>query len=60
MPDGTSFATLLTRYSGVILEIIVQYFHYWYQNRDKDDVADMDTPTEYCLEMLEAAFFLGL
>jgi hypothetical protein len=29
-------------------------------NRDKDDVPDMDIPTEYLLEMLEAAYFLGL
>ncbi|KAH8880105.1 POZ domain-containing protein [Thozetella sp. PMI_491] len=46
--------------SGVILEKVVEYFHYWYNNRDKEDVPDMDIPVELCLEVLVAADYFGL
>jgi transcription elongation factor B subunit 1 len=46
--------------SGVVLEKVVEYFHYWYRNRDKEDVPDMDIPVEMCLELLMAANFFGL
>jgi elongin-C len=39
---------------------VVEYFHYWYRNRDREDVADMDIPVELCLELLVAADYLGL
>ncbi|KAK2071892.1 hypothetical protein P8C59_006279 [Phyllachora maydis] len=46
--------------SGQVLEKVVDYFLYWYKNRDKDDVPDMDIPVELCLEILMAADYLGL
>ncbi|KAL2024105.1 hypothetical protein VTK56DRAFT_9885 [Thermocarpiscus australiensis] len=46
--------------SGVILEKVVEYFHYWYRNRDKEDVPDMEIPVELCLEILQAADFFNL
>ncbi|KAM7202814.1 BTB/POZ fold [Naviculisporaceae sp. PSN 640] len=46
--------------SGEILEKVVEYFHYWYKNRDKEDVADMEIPVELCLELLVAADYFGL
>ncbi|KAK4465950.1 BTB/POZ protein [Cladorrhinum samala] len=45
---------------SVVLEKVVEYFHYWYKNRDKDDVPDMNIPVEICLELLMAADYLGL
>ena len=44
----------------MVLEKVVEYFHYWYRNRDRDDVPDMDIPVELCLELLLAADYLGL
>ncbi|KAH9893879.1 Skp1 family protein [Xylariomycetidae sp. FL2044] len=46
--------------SGMVLECVVDYFQYWYKNRDKDDVPDMEIPVELCLELLLASDFLGL
>ncbi|KAK3680461.1 Skp1 family protein [Podospora appendiculata] len=46
--------------SGAVLEKVVEYFQYWYKNRDKLDVPDMDIPVEICLELLVAADYLGL
>jgi len=46
--------------NGMVLEKVVEYFHYWYRNRDRDDVPDMDIPVELCLELLLAADYLGL
>ena len=46
--------------SGVVLEKVVEYFHHWYLNREKEDVPDMDIPVELCLELLVAADYLGL
>ncbi len=43
-----------------VLEKVVDYFHFWYFNRDKEDVPDMDIPLELCLEILAAADYLGL
>jgi hypothetical protein len=43
-----------------VLDKVVEYFHYWYQYRDSDDVPDMDIPVEICLELLAAADYLGL
>lgn len=42
------------------MEKVVEYFHYWYKNRYKEDAPDMDIPAELCLELLVAADFLGL
>jgi hypothetical protein len=39
---------------------VVEYFHYWYKNRDREDVSDMDIPVELCLELLMAADYLQL
>ncbi|KAK3941697.1 BTB/POZ protein [Diplogelasinospora grovesii] len=46
--------------SGVIMERIVEYFHYYHTYRDRDDVPDLDVPVELCLELLVAADFFGL
>ncbi|KAH8906728.1 POZ domain-containing protein [Coniochaeta sp. PMI_546] len=46
--------------SGVVLEYVVQYMHYWYQYKDKEDVPDMDIPVDLCLEVLMAADFLRM
>ncbi|KAH6648808.1 BTB/POZ protein [Truncatella angustata] len=46
--------------SGQVLEKVVEYFHYWYKNRDREDVPDMDIPVELCLELLMAADYLQL
>ena len=51
---------LLTSSSGIILEKVVEYFYYWYRNKDKEDVPDMDIPVELCLEILMAADYFGL
>lgn len=50
----------LTRASGVVLDKVVEYFHYWYRYRNSEDVPDMDIPVEICLELLAAADYLGL
>ncbi|KAI1136810.1 POZ domain-containing protein [Hypoxylon sp. FL0543] len=46
--------------NGNVLEKVAEYFNYWYRNRDKEDVPDLDIPVEMCLELLMAADFLGL
>ncbi|KAI0837437.1 POZ domain-containing protein [Hypoxylon sp. FL0890] len=46
--------------AGTILEKVVEYFNYWYKNKERDDVPDMDIPVELCLELLMAADYLGL
>ncbi|KAH8678302.1 BTB/POZ protein [Xylariales sp. PMI_506] len=46
--------------TGPVLEKVVEYFHYWYKNNDKQDVPDMDIPVELCLELLMAADYLQL
>jgi len=46
--------------SGEVLDVIVEYFHYWYRNKDCQDVPDMDIPVELCLEIILATDFLGL
>ncbi|KAF4123860.1 elongin-C [Geosmithia morbida] len=46
--------------SAVVLDKVVEYFHYWYRYRDSDDVPDIDIPVEICLELLAAADYLGL
>ncbi|KKA29736.1 hypothetical protein TD95_003893 [Thielaviopsis punctulata] len=47
--------------SGIILEIIVKYFHYWQRWKNYDGVVpNMDIPVELCLEVLLAADYLGL
>lgn len=46
--------------SSVVLDKVVDYFHYWYRFRYADDVPDMDIPVEICLELLAAADYLGL
>lgn len=47
-------------HSSVVLDKVVDYFHYWYRYRFNDDVPDMDIPVEICLELLAAADYLGL
>lgn len=46
--------------SGPVLEKVVEYFHYSYANRDKDDVVDMDIPVDLCLEIIVAADYFQL
>ncbi|KAK0386575.1 hypothetical protein NLU13_6410 [Sarocladium strictum] len=46
--------------SSLVLDKVVEYFHYWYRYRNSDDVPDMDIPVELCLELLAAADYLGL
>ncbi|EFX06685.1 transcriptional elongation regulator elc1 elongin [Grosmannia clavigera kw1407] len=46
--------------SAPVLEKVVEYFQYWYKNQNKEDVPDMEIPTELCLELLMAADYLGL
>ncbi len=46
--------------SAMVLDKVVEYFHYWYRYRNSDDVPDMDIPVEICLELLAAADYLGL
>ena len=52
-PDGISG-------SSVVLDKVVDYFHYWYRYRYSEDVPDMDIPVQICLELLAAADYLGL
>jgi transcription elongation factor B subunit 1 len=47
-------------HSAIVLEKVVEYFHYWYRYRDKEDVPDMDIPVELCLELLMAAEFFAI
>jgi transcription elongation factor B subunit 1 len=46
--------------SAMVLDKVVEYFHYWYRYRKSEDVPDMDIPVELCLELLAAADYLGL
>ncbi|KZZ98694.1 BTB/POZ fold protein [Moelleriella libera RCEF 2490] len=46
--------------SAVVLDKVVEYFHYWYRYRNSDDVPDMEIPVELCLELLAASDYLGL
>ncbi|KAI9158420.1 Lariat debranching enzyme [Paramyrothecium foliicola] len=46
--------------SGMVLDKVVEYFHYWYRYRKSEDVPDMEIPVELCLELLAAADYLGL
>lgn len=44
----------------MVLDKVVEYFHYWYRYRNSEDVPDMEIPVELCLELLAAADYLGL
>ncbi|KAI1765206.1 POZ domain-containing protein [Hypoxylon sp. FL1150] len=46
--------------SGMVLEKVVEYFQYWYKNKEREDVPDMEIPVELCLEILTAADYLGI
>ncbi|KAI1305429.1 BTB/POZ protein [Xylaria venustula] len=46
--------------NGVVLEKVAEYFQYWYKHKESVNVPDMDIPVELCLELLQAADFLGL
>ncbi|KAI0205560.1 BTB/POZ protein [Astrocystis sublimbata] len=46
--------------SGMVLEKVVEYCQYWYKYKETENVPDMDIPVELCLELLQAADFLGL
>lgn len=56
--NETSWLTLGSFHSGIVLEKVAEYFYYNYKNRNRDDVPDMDIPPELCLELLMAADFL--
>ena len=43
-----------------MLEKVVEYLLYWFKNVDKTNVPDMDIPPELCLQLLQAADYLGL
>ncbi|KAM3506853.1 hypothetical protein MY10362_002105 [Beauveria mimosiformis] len=47
-------------FCALVLDKIVEYFHYWYRNRNSQDVPDMEISPEICLEVLAAADYLGL
>ena len=49
----------LTRYSGLVLEKVCEYFYYNEKHKDAKDVPDMDIPTELSLELLMAADYLN-
>jgi transcription elongation factor B subunit 1 len=51
---------IFSEISSVVLDKVVEYFHYWYRYRASEDVPDMDIPVEICLELLAAADYLGL
>ncbi|KAI1165929.1 BTB/POZ protein [Nemania serpens] len=51
---------LFEEINGIVLEKVVEYCQYWYKYRDTENVPDMDIPVELCLELLQAADFLGL
>lgn len=44
----------------MVLEKVVEYMQYWYAYREKEDVPDMHIPVDICLELLQAADFLGM
>ncbi|KAI1169467.1 BTB/POZ protein [Nemania sp. FL0916] len=46
--------------NGIVLEKLAEYFQYWYKYRESENVPDMEIPVELCLELLQAADFLGL
>ncbi|KAJ8119914.1 hypothetical protein O1611_g10502 [Lasiodiplodia mahajangana] len=46
--------------NGIVLEKVVEYCQYWYKYKDSENVPDMEIPVELCLELLQAADFLGL
>lgn len=58
----TTYQSLLTvlSTSGVVMEKVVEYFQYWYKNRDKEDVPDMEIPVELCLVLVQAADYFNL
>lgn len=58
----TTYQSLLTLLStsGVVMEKVVEYFQYWYKNRDKEDVPDMEIPVELCLVLVQAADYFNL
>ncbi|KAJ9192104.1 hypothetical protein DTO166G4_8941 [Paecilomyces variotii] len=49
---------VLENISGVVLEKVCEYFCYNEKNKDQANVADMDIPSELCLELLMAADYL--
>lgn len=47
--------------SPLVLDKVVEYFHYSYQYKDSDNVKEeMVIPVELCLDLLTASYFLGL
>ncbi|KAI0415527.1 BTB/POZ protein [Xylaria grammica] len=46
--------------NGIVLEKVAEYCQYWYKYKESVNVPDMDIPVELCLELLQAADFLGL
>ena len=48
----------LENISGIVLEKVVEYFYYSEKHRESTGVADMDIPSELCLELLMAADYL--
>ena len=48
----------LENISGIVLEKVVEYFYYNEKHRESTGVADMEIPSELCLELLMAADYL--
>ncbi|KAI0907335.1 BTB/POZ protein [Ustulina deusta] len=46
--------------NGIVLEKVAEYCQYWYKYKESVNVPDMDIPVEICLQLLQAADFLGL
>lgn len=60
MGEKRSEADCGSQNSAMVLDKVVEYFHYWYRYQNSEDVPDMDIPVELCLELLAAADYLGL
>ncbi|KAK5697603.1 elongin C [Elasticomyces elasticus] len=46
--------------NAMVLEKVCEYFYYSEKNESARDVADLDFPTELCLELLMAADYLDI
>jgi len=55
-----SLTTPTPIYSGPIIEKVAEYLHYYHQNKDKENVPDLDIPVELCLVLVQAADYFGL
>jgi hypothetical protein len=55
-----SLTTPTSIYSAPIIEKVAEYLHYYHQNKDKENVPDLDIPVELCLVVVQAADYFGL